>query len=82
VRRARVKTVTLYTKLGCHLCEAVEAVIEQVGRRWRFELVRRDITHDAGDFEKYQHEVPVVLVDGVEIARHRVTESDLLAALK
>jgi glutaredoxin len=76
-----VKTVTLYTKLGCHLCEAVEAVIEQVARRRRFELVRRDITHDSGDFEKYQHDVPVVLVDGVEIARHRISERELIDAL-
>jgi glutaredoxin len=77
-----MKTVTLYTKLGCHLCEAVEAVIEQVGRRRQFELAWRDITHDAGDFEKYQHDVPVVLVDGVEIARHRMTERELTEALK
>jgi glutaredoxin len=77
-----MKTVTLYTKPGCHLCEAVEAVIEQVARRRRFELVRRDITHDAADFEKYQHEVPVVLVDGEEIARHRMTEGELMKALE
>jgi len=77
-----MKTVTLYTKLGCHLCEAVEAVIEQVARRRRFELVRRDITHDAGDFEKYQFDVPLVLVDGVEIARHRMVQSELMEALK
>ncbi len=76
-----MKTVTLYTKLGCHLCEDAEAVLAAVGGRRPFHLVRRYITDDPADYEQYKHDVPVILVDGVEIARHRLTPERLLAAL-
>jgi glutaredoxin len=76
-----MKTVTLYTKRGCHLCETVEATLAVVGRRHRFTLLRRDICEDAADFELYGHDVPVVLVNGVEIARHRLSAERLVSAL-
>jgi glutaredoxin len=76
-----MKIVTLYTKRGCHLCETVEAVLAEVARRRQFTLARRDISEDAADYEQFKHEIPVVLVDGVEIARHRMTAQQLIAAL-
>ena len=77
-----MKTVTLYTKLGCHLCETVEATLQTVSKRHRFLLVRRDISEDPADFERYKHDVPVVLVDGVEIARHRLSSERLIRSLE
>ncbi len=78
-----MKTVTFYTKLGCHLCEDVERTIAIVAKgRGRFDLVRRDIAEDAGDHERYKDDVPVVLVDGVEIARHGMTARQLIQALR
>jgi hypothetical protein len=74
-------TVTLYTKPGCHLCEAVEQVITQVARRRPLDVVLRNILDDPADFERYQHEIPVVLLDGVEIARYRLTAGELEAAI-
>jgi glutaredoxin len=76
-----MKTVTLYTKLGCHLCEVVEETIAQVGKARQFAMIRRDISEDAADYEKYKHDIPVVLVDGVEIARHRMSADQLMRAL-
>jgi glutaredoxin len=73
--------VTLFTKPGCHLCEAVEQAIALVRRRRVFDLEVRNILDDAGDLRKYQHEIPVVQVDGVEVARHRMTPEVLEAAL-
>jgi glutaredoxin len=75
-------TVTLYTKPGCHLCEAVEQVIAQVARRRPLNVVLRNILDDAFDFERYQYEIPVVLLDGVEIARYRLTAGELEAAIE
>ena len=77
-----MKTVTLYTKLGCHLCEVVEATIAAVMKRQRFHFHRRDISEDSADYETYKHDVPVILVNGVEIARHRMTAEQLIDALK
>jgi hypothetical protein len=76
-----MKTVTLYTKLGCHLCDEVEATLASVAGRRPFRLERRYISEDPADYEKYKHDVPVVLVDGVEIARHRMSAEQLLGAL-
>jgi glutaredoxin len=74
-------TVTLYTKPGCHLCEAVEQAIAQVARRRPLEVVLRNILDDPADLERYQYEIPVVLLDGVEIARYRLTAEELGAAV-
>ena len=75
-------TVTLYTKPGCHLCEAVEQVIASVARRRPLVVESRNILDDPADFEKYRHEIPVVLVNGAEVARHRLTAGELEAALE
>ena len=77
-----MKTLVLYTKLGCHLCEAAEGVIDSVRRERAFQFVRRYITEDPADYERYKHDVPVIVVDGVEVARHRVTREFLISALK
>jgi glutaredoxin len=74
-------TVTLYTKPGCHLCEAVEQVIRRVAARREFDFVARNIESDPTDYEMYRNDIPVVTVDGVEIARHRMTAAQLERAL-
>ena len=76
-----MKQVTLFTKPDCHLCDLVKAVIADVARRRRFRLEIRNILDDAADLEKYREAIPVVLVDGEEIARYRLTGHDLEAAL-
>jgi rSAM/selenodomain-associated transferase 1 len=77
----RPPRITLYTKPGCHLCEAVEQVIARVRRKTPLELEVRNILDDAGDFTEYQYEVPVVFVNGREVSRYRLTASQLEAAL-
>jgi hypothetical protein len=77
-----MKTLVLYTKLGCHLCEAAEGVIDSVRGSCAFQFVRRYVTEDPADYERYKHDVPVIVVEGVEVARHRVTRDQLIAALK
>lgn len=73
--------VTLYTKPGCHLCESVEQVIAAVARRHPLELVVRNILDDPADFGRYQHEIPVICVNGREVARYRLDAAELIAAL-
>ena len=73
--------VTLYTKPGCGLCEEVEEVIRHVRQTRAFDLERRNILDSLDEYERYKHDIPVVLVDGREIARHHIVEADLIAAL-
>ncbi len=73
--------VTLYSKPGCHLCETVEQVIQYVRSRHAFDFEKRNILDDPADYERYKHDIPVITVDGAEIARHGLTAASLEAAL-
>ena len=73
--------VTLYTKPGCGLCEEVEEIIRHVRRDRAFELELRNILDNLDDYERYKHDIPVVQIDGREVARHHLTEATLTAAL-
>ena len=74
--------LTLYTKPGCHLCEAVEQVIDRVRRDFPFDFNKRNILDDPDDLKAYSELIPVVLLDGREIARFHMTESQLRTALQ
>jgi hypothetical protein len=74
-------TVTLYSKPGCHLCEPVAETIAEASKVAAFRLVRRNILDDPQDYERYKHAIPVVTVNGREVARYRLRLQDLLAAV-
>jgi len=74
--------VVLYSKPGCHLCEPVRDVILAMQMERQFDFEVRNIEDDPADFEKYKHAIPVVLVNGREIARHKLTRIQLETALR
>ena len=74
-------TVTLYSKPGCHLCEPVAETIAEAARVASFRVVRRNILDDPEDYARYKHAIPVVTVNGREVARYRLRLQDLLAAV-
>jgi glutaredoxin len=73
--------VTIYSKPDCHLCDVMKQIVQNVRRRRDFELEIRNILDNPADFEKYQTQIPVLLVNGSEIARYRIREEQLEAAL-
>lgn len=73
-------TVTVYTRQGCHLCDEAIAVVRLVADgRAEVELV--DIDADPGLTAHYTVRVPVVEVDGVEIAQYQIAPEQLEVAL-
>ena len=64
--------VTLYTRPGCHLCEEMKEVISSSGCDGLYALEELDIEGDAELFARYQFEIPVLFINGVEAFRHRV----------
>lgn len=74
--------VVLYTRLGCHLCDAARAVVEKVTAELGERYVERDITLDPRDLSAYVDSIPVVVVDGVQVDFWRVSEDRLRAALQ
>lgn len=74
--------VILYSKPGCHLCDDVHAVLEEVRREQPFDLDVRDISKSRKLIEAYGLDIPVVTIDGIEAFRHRLTADELRAALR
>ena len=75
-------TVTIYSKPDCHLCERAKGVIALCRRKADFALEEVDISQNSELFERYRNDVPVILLDGQEVARHFVREHKLLELLR
>ena len=74
--------VTIYSRNGCHLCEQAERVIRFVQRSQPFDLEVVDIDRDATLREKYNEEVPVIAINGVDAFRHGISSEELRKRLK
>ena len=75
---SRVKAV-LYTRPGCHLCEEMKEVMSSSGCAELYELEEVDIESEAELFARYQFEIPVLFINGVEAFRHSVRADEFRA---
>jgi len=73
--------VTLYTKADCGLCEEAEDVLRKARKLIRFDLDLVYIEDDPAFLDRYQDRVPVVAVNGEEVASAPLDEARLLAAI-
>jgi glutaredoxin len=64
--------VTLYTRPGCHLCEEAKAQIAPLLRRAGARLYEVNIDADPVLCERYDVDVPVILLRTRKVAKHRV----------
>jgi glutaredoxin len=64
--------VVLYTKPECHLCEQMKEVMSQSSCAELYSLEEVDIESDAELFARYQYEIPILFINGVEAFRHRL----------
>lgn len=76
---SRGTRVQLLTKPGCHLCDDVRPLLVQALEPFGLGFDEVDITTDDALYAEYWTDIPVVLVDGVVIAVHRVGPADLIA---
>lgn len=72
-------TLTLVGKPDCHLCHVMSDVVREVVGD-RLALVEADV-RSKPEWQIYRLEIPVLLLDGQEVARHRITPDDLKARL-
>jgi glutaredoxin len=61
-----MKTVVIYGREGCCLCERALEALERVRARHQFTLEECDIETDEGLLRAYLERIPVVTIDGVE----------------
>jgi glutaredoxin len=77
-----VKTVTLYGRPGCHLCDEARAALRVLRSEVAFALEERDIEADAGLLRRYLERIPVIALDGEELYDFRLDSTDLRRRLK
>ncbi|HET7236375.1 MAG TPA: glutaredoxin family protein [Actinomycetota bacterium] len=74
--------VLLYSRPHCGLCDEARATILAVRGRVAFEFREVDVTGDDALELEYGIRIPVVLVDGLELAEIRVDAGELEDAVR
>jgi glutaredoxin len=74
--------VVLYSRTGCHLCDAARAVLLAERSRSPFELVEVDIAGDDDLEREYGIRIPVVEIDGEERFEYEVDAAELIAIVR
>ena len=77
-----MRTVTLYTRRDCCLCDEARKVLDSVRRVEDFALEVVDVDQTPELARKYGLEVPVVTIDGRKAFKYRVDPKGLLARLR
>lgn len=78
--------MVLYGRVACHLCDEARQVVARVCREAGVAWAEVDVDDPPAPgepdvFDRYNERVPVVAVDGVEVAQWRVSEDALRLAL-
>jgi len=73
--------VVVYSRAGCHLCEAAEQVVAQLVAETGDDWARVDIDTEPDLQERFTEQVPVTFVDGRQHDFWRVDPARLRAAL-
>jgi glutaredoxin len=77
-----MRTVTLYGRDGCHLCDDALAVLERIRAEEPFTLEVVDIEQDPALHTRYLERIPVIALDGDELFDFFVDQRALLARLR
>ncbi|MFP5227797.1 MAG: glutaredoxin family protein [Acidobacteriota bacterium] len=73
--------VIVYSRKGCHLCDVVKETLTRVQSEADFRWREVDIDTDPQLQQKYNDEVPVVVIDGRKAFKYRVDAREFLRAL-
>jgi hypothetical protein len=76
-----VKTVEVITRKGCHLCDVVLGELDILRESLPFLVKMTYLEDDAEKTEKFGNDIPIVLVDGIEVCRHRLDRGALTGRL-
>jgi glutaredoxin len=73
---------TLYTRPGCHLCDAVRSVMQPLLAEYGGTLREVNVDEQPDLKELYGYDVPVIFIGEREVARHRLTSREFRAILE
>jgi glutaredoxin len=70
--RAKLNVI-IYSRPGCHLCDEAKQNIEAAGCPDEYTLDEINIESDPELLKRYQYDIPVITINGVEAFKHRLT---------
>ena len=74
--------LTLYSKPGCHLCDEMKQLIDEVRARVPVVLEVVDISTEPELLALYGLEIPVLMIEGKKAAKYRLTARELEKQLR
>lgn len=78
----RELTVTVYGKPGCSLCEKALDVVRILSRTYPLRLTYVNILEDPVLYARYWDRIPVVLLEGEEVAAGQVSLASIEAGVR
>jgi Glutaredoxin-like domain (DUF836) len=75
------RRLTLLGQPGCHLCHDMRAIVDDVAVPLGFTVEERDV-RERDEWARYLLEIPVLLAEDREVARHRVEPAELARRLE
>lgn len=78
-----MRTLTFFTRDGCHLCDVALEELERIREKHPFSLEIVDLDREAPPEKRalYDGEVPVIELDGRKIMKYHVDEPRLVRLL-
>jgi glutaredoxin len=65
--------VIIYSRPGCHLCDEAKLAMAAARCPEEYTLAEINIESDPELLRRYQFDIPVITIDGVEAFRHGLT---------
>jgi len=81
LRMPQSRSVVVYSRRGCHLCEVVKESLSKLSRRGGFTWREIDVDGDVELRRQFNDEVPVVFIDGRKAFKYRMDEKEFLRRL-
>jgi len=75
------RSVVVYSRKGCHLCEVVKESLVKLSRRGGFTWREVDVDTDIELRRQFNDEVPVVFIDGRKAFKYSMNEQEFLRKL-
>jgi glutaredoxin len=80
-RMPELRSVVVYSRRGCHLCELVKESLGKLSRQGGFTWHEIDVDSDSELRRQFNDEVPVVFIDGRKAFKYRMDEREFLRKL-
>ena len=80
-RMIESRSVVVYSRKGCHLCEVVKESLSKLSRRGGFTWQDVDVDSDSELRRQFNDQVPVVFIDGRKAFKYHMDEKEFLRKL-